>query len=73
MEVKTHWIFSADLMTPATMSGGEEYLDAVSLVICCKMARPWGAGPGAPRAVGTLSPVRGGTEPGARLLGTLPE
>lgn len=61
----------ASLVTTATMSGGGEYPDASSLVICCKMAlesQSRGAtGWGAPSSAG------GGAELGTRLPGMLLE
>lgn len=40
----------ASLATTATTSGGGEYADVSSLVICCKMAQPWRTSPGVPQA-----------------------
>lgn len=57
----------ASLATTTTPTGGGEYPDASSLVIC-KMAQPWGA-----TGWGALSSVRGGAELGARLPGMLLE
>lgn len=49
------------------------YADAFSLVICCKMAWPWRAGPGVAEAGGILISAGGGAVLGARLLSMLPE